>query len=79
MSTTIRICLKRQKCFKRTVKNAQVAPRAIILHDGDHRLSHGRLSSPSSITMCLKKCNPHSKEAVKFIGEGTRRLNRVNA
>lgn len=41
MASAWRIDLKWQERLKRTVEDAEVAPRAVVFDDGDHRLTHG--------------------------------------
>lgn len=68
MRPTFWVFLKRQKSLKGAVKNAQVTSRAILLHDGDHGLTHALVSWGSPIMLCLKKRDAEGEDAVKFLG-----------
>lgn len=43
-----------KECLEGAMRDAKVAPRAVLLHDGHHRLTHGSYMGRASITVCIQ-------------------------
>lgn len=76
MASAWRIDLKWQERLKRTVEDAEVAPRAVVFDDGDHRLTHGTSTGWLALMLCLRKRGAGPVGSVKFIGAPDSRRNR---
>ena len=68
MATAWGIDLKWQERLEGTVEDAEVAPRAIVFDDGDHRLTHESSIGWSALMLCLRKRGAGAVGSVKFIG-----------
>ena len=68
MASTRRVRLKRKKCLKWTMEDAEIAPRAIVFDDGDHRLTHDSSNRWSALMLCLRNGGAGLHGSVKFLG-----------
>ena len=68
MASTGRIRLERKERLKWTMKDAEIAACAIVLDDGDHRLTHDCSTRWSALMLCLRNGGSGLKGSVKFLG-----------
>ena len=68
MASAWGIDLEWQERLKRAVEDAEVAPRAVVFDDSDHRLTHGATTGWSALMLCLRKRGAGAVGSVKFIG-----------